>query len=187
MLTTTIFIALWFVVWTMPSSREMAASPISRDVYRLVSTPSNLLSEKGLARCCLSLFARGVRRIWQIILRAIARTHARVIQASRGTSPLPRYIYSTFLASGFAPALPSRGATLLYPADKEYRELVVLVQLVFLYDLEFAEDGCVASNGTASERVGEIEGGALVSYLVTHLMRFPCVLERIEAFRIGRL
>ncbi len=31
MLTTTTFVALWFVVWTMPSSQK--------DVYRLVSTP----------------------------------------------------------------------------------------------------------------------------------------------------
>lgn len=37
------------------------------------------------------LTTRGVHRIWQIILCAIARAHARIVQASRGTSPLPRY------------------------------------------------------------------------------------------------
>ena len=66
---------------------DYAFIPPWRDVYRLVSTPSDLLSEKGLARCCLSLFTRGVRRIWQIILCAIAHAHAR--------ESLPRYLSST--------------------------------------------------------------------------------------------
>ena len=42
---------------------------------------------------------RGFHRIWQIILCAIAHAHARIVQASRGTSPLPRYVSSSLMTA----------------------------------------------------------------------------------------
>ena len=45
------------------------------------------LGELGSALPCIK---RGFHRIWQMIFRKITLTDARIVQASRGTSPLPR-------------------------------------------------------------------------------------------------
>src|SRR3989344_2162933 len=45
---------------------------------------------------------------------------------------------------------------------------------------ELAENGFVAGDSAARERLGKVKGRALMSNLVAHLVRLPRVLKRVE-------
>ena len=131
------------------------------------------------------------------------RTGVLGLWAPRGTSPLPRYVFRlpqtqkvcTFAATFGLPTLLYPAMYLDYLKLKKFAHLpprldyqlsstqicnyyTRLKKLCNLNYLKLAEDCLVAGDCSARERLCEFKRRASVCYLVAHLVRLPCFLQR---------